>query len=126
MGISRSPICKMPNCQEEGSLRHELIYCAMNDNVGVKLLQCLQLYVPGLNAEAALRLDHGAVDDELSLPLTLLTAIVLNSVWKERESGGVQSYKVRADLEQYINLLRTSRLINTGTLLEEMMMHMFI
>ena len=126
MGITRSPICKMPNCQEEGSLSHELVYCAMNDDVGLKLLQCLQLYIPGLNAEALLRLDYGAVDDELSLPLTLLTAIVLNSVWKERESGGVQAYKVRADLEQYINLLRTSRLINTGTLLEEMMLHMFI
>ena len=59
----------------------------MNDDVGVKLLHCLQVYVPGLNAEAVLRLDHEAVDDELSLPL--LTAIVLNSVWKERESEGV-------------------------------------
>ena len=25
MGITRSPICKMPNCQEEGSLSHDLL-----------------------------------------------------------------------------------------------------
>ena len=126
MGTIRSPICKMQGCSDVGSVEHELLHCTKNDGVGLKLLACLQQYVPGLEAAAALRLDHGAVEEKLSLPLTLLTAIVLNTLWKEREAGTVvKSYKVRAELEQYINLLRTSRLNNTVTLLDEMSQTMF-
>ena len=122
MGTIRSPICKMQGCQEVGTLSHELIFCAKNNDVGVNLLNCLQQYVPGIDAEAALRLDHGLIAENLSLPLTLITAIVLHSIWKEREQGSaILSYKIRAELEQYINLLRTSRLANTATLLQEML-----
>ena len=57
----------MQGCQEEGTLSHELIYYEKNDDVGLKLLRCLQLYIPGLDAEAALRLDHGAIEEEPQL-----------------------------------------------------------
>ena len=116
----------MLGCQEEGTLVHELIKCTKNDGVGTRLLHCLQLYVPDIDAQAVLRLDHGEVDEGLSLPLTLMTGIVCNSVWKERDSGvAIQSYKVRADIEQYITLLRTSRLQNAVALLYEMSQNMF-
>ena len=126
MGTIRSPICKMQGCLDVGSLDHELLHCGKNDGVGSKLLSCVKKYVPGIEAEGVLRLEHGAAGDELSLPLTLLTAIVLSTVWKEREAGAsVRCYKVRAELEQSINLLRNSRLANTVALLNEMSQHMF-
>ena len=56
--------------------------------------------------------DHGDgdADDELPLPLTLLSAITLSYIWKARDKGTtIRSYKVRAELEQYIALLRTTR-----------------
>ena len=89
----------------------ELIYCSGNDDVGLKLIRCLQLHVPGLMADAALRLEHGDIEAETSLPVTLLTAITISYIWKEREAGArIRAYKVRAELEQYITLLRTTRL----------------
>ena len=126
MGTIRSPTCKMQGCSEEGTLEHELLDCRRNDGVGHKLLSCLQHYVPGLQAATALRLEHGDIESELSLSLTLLTATTLQAIWKERESGSsVRSYRVRAELEQYINLLRTTRHSNTGTLLATMLNFMF-
>jgi hypothetical protein len=105
---------------------HELIYCDGNDGVGLRLLQSLQLHIPDLSAAAALRLEHGDTGAETSLPVTLLTAITLNYVWKERYAGTtIRSYKVRAELEQYIALLRTSRLNNTTIKLAEMTNCMF-
>ena len=103
-----------------------LVYCSKNDQVGQKLIHCLQHYVPGLQAEAALRLEHGDVEEEVSLPVTLLTAITLNYIWKERDAGvSIRAYKVRAELEQYITLLRTTRLCTLANKLVEMSTNMF-
>ena len=126
MGSTKSPKCKMQGCSEEGTLLHELVYCSKNDQVGQKLIHCLQHYVPGLQAEAALRLEHGDVEEEVSLPVTLLTAITLNYIWKERDAGvSIRAYKVRAELEQYITLLRTTRLCTLANKLVEMSTNMF-
>ena len=116
----------MQGCTQAGTLVHELLLCCKNDGVGHKLLHRLQQYVPGLQAEAALCLEHGQAGEDTSLPLTLLSAIILSSIWKERESKTpIRSYKIRADLEQYISLLRTSRLANTVTILNDMLHLMF-
>ena len=126
MGTTQSPTCKMKGCSEDGTIQHELISCSKNDEIGQKLIRCLQHYVPGLQVEAALRLEFGDTDEDHSLPLTLLTAIILQAVWKQREPGvQIRSYRFRAEMEQYINLLRTTRHINTVTLLETMLNLMF-
>ena len=79
-----------------------------------------------MHADAVLRLEHGSGDDDLSLPITLLTAIILSTLWKERESGvSIRKYKVRAELEQSINLLRTTRFNNTVAVLRDMSRIMF-
>ena len=91
-----------------------------------KLVQCLQPHVPGLEAEKVLRLEHGDISKETSLPATLLTAISLNHIWKERAAGNrIRAYKVRAELEQYITLLRTTRLNSAAIILVEMTNYMF-
>ena len=104
MGTIQSPTCKMNGCSEEGTLEHELLSCSKNDEVGHKLHRCLQHYVPGIQTATALTLEHGDIESEISLSLTLLTNTTLKAIWKERESGSsVRSYRVRADVEQYIN-----------------------
>ena len=114
MGRIRSQKCKKQDCTVDGTLQHELLYCSKNDGVGHKLVACLKHYLPALQPDDVLRLDHGDTEDELPLPLALLTAIKLSHIWKARESGkAVQGYKVRAELEQYITLLRTSRLASS-------------
>ena len=82
----------------------------------------LQQFVPGLQPDAALRLEHGDIGPDTSLPVTLITAIILQSVWKEREAKtSVRPHSVRADLEQYINLLRKTRHTTTTAMLETML-----
>ena len=126
MGTAQSANCKMQGCSEAGTLVHELFTCSKNDGVGQQLLHCLQQFVPGIQHEAALRLEHGEVDQEVSLPLTLVTAITLQAIWKERENRTkVRPYRVRAELEQYINLLRTTRHTNTTNMLETLLNLLF-
>ena len=126
MGSTQSSNCKMQGCNEDGTLQHELLKCSQNDGVGNKLIDCLQQHIPGLQPEAILRLDHGDIAEDLSLPVTLLTAITLRHIWRERGNGTqIRAYKVRADLEQYITLLRTTRLANTSTKLADMIGLMF-
>ena len=126
MGSTNSPMCKMQGCVEDGTLQHELLDCSKNDGVGQRLIHCLQQYQPGLQPGDVLRLDHGDIADDLVLPLALLTAITLSFIWKERNLGNsVRTYKVRAELEQYITLLRTTRLVTPTAMLSNMVSLMF-
>ena len=73
-------------------------------------MSCLQTIVPDIQPAAILRLEFGDLGEEITLAVTWVTAIVLKHIWKERDAGStIHPYKVRADLEQYINLLRTTR-----------------
>ena len=126
MGSTQSSKCKMQGCTEDGTLQHELLECSHNDEVGNKLIDWLQQHVPGLQPEDVLRLAHGDITEELSLPVSLLTAITLRHIWRERGAGTqIRAYKVRADLEQYITLLRTTRLASTAAKLAEITSLMF-
>ena len=126
MNTIRSSVCKMPGCTEIGSLDHELLLCSKNNGVGLKLISCLQQHIPGLVAEDVLRLDHGSAQEDMSLPITLLSAVILSTIWTERESNQpIRQFKIRAELEQSINLLRTTRFVNAITVLEDMSRYMF-
>jgi hypothetical protein len=115
MGTTQTPVFNMPGFTDNGSLEHELLYCSKNNGVGQKLLR-------GVQPNAPLRLEHGNISPETFLPVTLVTAIILQSVWKERESKtSVRPHSVRADLEQYINLLRKTRHTTTLAMLVTML-----
>ena len=91
------------------NLAHALLFCQTNDGVGKNLLELLKGLIPGIEAEAALRLELH-VDQDLELPLVWYIATVLHSVWNLRQSGTkVQQYLVRAQLEAKINLLRETK-----------------
>ena len=67
---NQSSICKMQECNanQEEDLDHALIQCEANSCVGTGLLDCLDTIVPGLQAEALLRLEL-PVDEDLELPV---------------------------------------------------------
>ena len=77
---------------------------AKNDSVGNLLVNCLQTIVPDIQPVAILRLEFGDIGEEITLAVTWVTAIVLQHIWKEKDAvSTIHAYKVRADLEQYIN-----------------------
>ena len=116
----------MQGCDEIGTMEHELLNCSKNYGVGNLFLSCLQDCVPGLQPSGILRLEFGNPSEDLCLAITWLTAIILRFIWKERETGStIQAYKVRAELEQYINLLRTTRFKTASNLLNNFKISMF-
>ena len=126
MGASNSPLCKL--CKSEtGSLQHELLECSFNDNTGQKLLYTLQIHIPSMTANSLLHLSLADLETEKQLPATILIAATLSCIWRERTtSSRVRTYQVRSELEQTINLLRTTRLLNTAELLHTMLGQMFL
>ena len=125
LGSAPSSMCKLCK-QDAGSLKHELLECSHNNQVGQHLLSCLKSYIPDLSASSLLRLEFSNLDSEMELPATLITAITLGYIWKERmTSSRIRVYQVRSEIEQSINLLRTTRLVNAATCLETLASQMF-
>ena len=125
LGATLSPTCKLCK-QDSGSLQHELLDCNLNDNTGQLLLTTLQTHIPLLTAASLLHLEFSNLEEKMHLPATMLTAVTLSCIWKERTtSSRVQAYKVRSELEQTINLLRTTRLANASEDLQTMIDQMF-
>ena len=109
MRISETPACKY--CPEPGTLQHELLDCEHNMGVGKQLLTCLNQYLPRTSAAHLLRLEIGELPEDKLLPFTILIATTLSHLWKQRTSTTrIRLYNIRAEIEQTINLLRTSRL----------------
>ena len=125
LGSSPSALCKQCK-QVSGTLKHELIECPQNDHAGEQLLSCLQLYMPGLTADSLLRLEFSNLDVNMELPCTIITAVTLGYIWKERlTSSRIRSYQFRSEIEQSINLLRTRRLAYTATSRDTLVSQMF-
>ena len=117
----------MQECQAstEENLSHALFYCEANDNVGHQLLNCLGTVVPGLQAEAVLRLEL-PVEEDQELPVVWLLSIVLRTIWNLRQtSSSVRQYLIRSQLEAEINLLRKTRFKDAVNYLEELAANLF-
>ena len=126
MGTATSPLCKLCNTSTIGNLQHTFFQCPFNDGAGQLLINCLQNHIPRLSAEAILRLEFSNLDDDMSLPVTLITAITLNYIWSQRMSSSkFRAYQVRSKIEQTINLLRTSRLADVSAKLQALLNQMF-
>ena len=126
MKTAPSPLCKLCNQSTPGTLQHTFFQCEFNCGVGLLLLDCLQNHTPGLTASTLLRLELTNLEEEMTLPCTLLTAITLNFIWSHRMSNSkFRAYQVRSEIEQTINLLRTSRLIEVSAKLQALLNQMF-
>ena len=125
VGASVSPLCKL--CKTEtGSQEHELIECSYNGSMGLKLLSTLQTYIPSMTPTSLLLLNLADLETEKQLPVSLLIASTLSCIWKERTTRSrVCAYKVRSQLEQTINLLRTTRLASMADTLSILTNQMF-
>ena len=123
--ISEVADCK--HCTEPGTLQHELIDCDFNMRVGNLLLTCLQQHLPHCTAAEMLRLEIGHLPEDMKLPFAILIATTLRHLWLQRASSSrVRTYQVRAELEQTINLLRTSRLRTVSDQIKQIKDRMFL
>ena len=114
MGTSPSPLCKLCK-QETGTLKHELLECSFNENIGQLLVHTIQNQLPSLTPESLLHLGLSDLEADMELPSTLLAAVTLNCIWSERStSSRVLTYQVRSELEQTINLLQSTRLADAA------------
>ena len=124
MRISDTPACKY--CREPGTLQHELLDCEHNMGVGQQLLTCLHQYLPSASTAHLLRLEIGELPEDKLLPFTILIAITLSHLWKQRTSSTrIRLYQIRAEIEQTINLLRTTRLSEESAKLEDLLNDMY-
>ena len=99
LGVSPSPLCRL--CKNEtGTLVHELLEFSFNGNTGQELISSLQQQIPSLTADSLLRLGFSHLQPEMQLPLTILTAVTLNCIWKESStSSRVCAYQVPSEIE---------------------------
>ena len=126
MGPAPSPLCKLCDQSSDGTIIHTFIDCPFNADVGKKLLHCLQLHTPNISPESLLRLELPNLEEEMCLPIIQLTAITLSFIWNRRMTNSkFRAYQVRSEIEQTINLLRTSRLSVVSTKLEILVNQMF-
>ena len=90
------------------------------------MLSCLQTYMPNLTPSSLLRLEFPNMNENMQLSSTIITAVTLSVIWKERQANSkVRTYQVRSEIEQTINLLRTTRLSNISVALETQYNQMF-
>ena len=107
---------------EVENLSHCFFDCTKNMLVGLALLGCVQQLIPGLSAEAAVRLDWGLVlpdEENLAALCTLTTG--LKYIWEARLAKKVvMKYKMRAEIEAKVTILRKTRFLSAALKIDEM------
>ena len=103
-------------------LVHCFFDCPRNKGVGLRLLGCIQQVIPGLSSDAALRLDfvlNLADEEQLAVQGILING--LKYIWEAKLSKKTLTmYRMRAEIEAYISLLRRTRFSNAAVRMEEM------
>ena len=120
-------ICKVQDCSADVTedIPHALLYCPANRGIGTSLLSCLREIQPGLQADAALRLEI-QVEEELELPVIWMMATLLRIVWNLRQSSSkIRLYLVRSQFEAEVNLLRDKRYSVVVPKIEELAENLF-
>ena len=105
--------CMVQGCVGEQSedVMHALVTCAGNGGVGRSVLDCVAAHigVGGMTDEQAIRL-HFVCEDSNELPMVWFLAVAWTSMWETRMAGKrPELYRVRADLEAKVSLLRKTR-----------------
>ena len=109
--ITRDPgMCKACHTADE-DIHHALVSCPTSQGVAAMLLGFVQIAVPGLSSQAMLRLDFGPDLNEVDTLATLsIISTGLMYIWQARSDKKVKhQYKMRADLEAAISILRKTR-----------------
>ena len=86
-------------------LQHALVRCPGNGGVGHAALQSLP-HIPGPNDTIVQMIAEGA--DEY--PVVWFLAVTWTNIWESRRTGRrPELYRIRADLEAKVSLLRKTR-----------------
>ena len=100
--------CRMCESESLETLDHALVTCPANQGTGVALLAALPSEAR-VEGHLALRLQL-PVADQLELPVVWFLSVAWCSIWEQRCCGKKpELYKVRADLEAKISILRKTR-----------------
>lgn len=114
--------CKLclPHVHAEEDLLHALVSCPSNQGVGHAVLHCLPTD-NRVDDYKALRLQI-ELDESLEYPAVWYLAVAWSSIWESRRLGRrPELYKVRADLEAKVSLLReTSRFKDAAEIITSM------
>ena len=114
-GAIFSGACKLCQSGAEESALHALIQCPANQGAGLAIVQGLPTPPQDddhLQEVLLLQLD---LEDSLELPVVWYLATAWFSIWESRKVGKLpELYKVRADMEAQVNLLRETRFIEAA------------
>ena len=100
--------CRMCELESLETLEHALVTCPANQGAGVALLAALPTEAR-VEGQLALRLQL-PVADQHELPVVWFLSVGWCSIWEQRCCGNKpELYKVRADLEAKISILRKTR-----------------
>lgn len=103
-----SGMCKLCQSGMMEDQVHALIRCPGNQGIGEGVLQCLPEHDEG-DDQLALLLQH-KLDQSHELPVVWFLAEAWRTIWESRTAGKrPELYKVRADLEAKVSLLRETR-----------------
>ena len=103
-------------------LAHALIHCSYNQDVGLKLLNCIQNLVPDMKDQGLLHLDITGLSTNMEFPVVFLTSSILMYIWNQRMSKvRISLFDIRTSLEAKCILLRKTRFENHATGLETLL-----
>ena len=111
--------CKLclPNAVED--LPHALMRCPGNQGVGDAVLDCLP-NSDNLNHNNLLNLQF-TLEDSHEYPTVWFLAVAWSSIWESRRLGKrPELYRVRADLEAKVSLLRETRFSDSAEIISTM------
>ena len=114
-------VCKLCVFNIKEDLVHALVRCPANQGIGEAVLGCISQHIQdGVPDDEVLQL-HLHLDGDLELPVVWFLAVAWNALWECRKLGRTpELYKVRADLEAKVSLLRETRHHEAADLIRSM------
>ena len=104
----KPPLCKLCWTNAIEDLNHALVDCAANNQLGRKIFDCITPVEINVHQQALLLQMEITPSNEL--PVVWFLAVAWMNIWSTRKSTRrLEYYKVRADLEAKVSLLRETR-----------------
>ena len=105
-----SPSCTLCEDGVAEDLTHAFIYCRYNQEVGQKMLNCIQHLLPAVRDQGLLHLDLPGLSRDMEFPVVFLITNILMIIWNRRLSKTrISPYDIRTSLEAKCILLRKTR-----------------
>ena len=100
---------------------HALVRCPANQGIGEAVLGCISQHIQDVVPDDEVLQLHLHLDGDLELPVVWFLAVAWNALLECRKSGRrPELYKVRADLEAKVSLLRETRHHEAADLIRSM------